>query len=103
MAVTSASLTRGSTAIARLAAGVEQTSLFTGLQAPVARTSAWRQFDVAHRIVDIDPPFLARHLEDMVEQHQVAFHGRCRDLGQALVTPAGDVDTADPREGREWP
>ena len=78
-----------------LAAGVEQTSLFTGLQTPVAQTSAGRQLDVAHRIADIDAPFLARDLEDVAEQDQVPLDGRRGDLAQALVAPAGDVDTAD--------
>ena len=66
--------------IARLAAGGEQAILFAGPQAPVARASAGRQLDVAHRIVDIDAPFLARHLEDVAEQDQVPFHGRQRKI-----------------------
>jgi hypothetical protein len=49
-----------------LAAGIEQAGLFTRLQAPVARTATGRPLDVAHRVVDMDAPFLARHLEDMV-------------------------------------
>jgi hypothetical protein len=32
----------------------------------------------------------------MAEQDEVPFDGRRGDLAQALVAPAGDVDTADP-------
>ena len=42
-----------------------------------------------------EPPNPACHLGDMAEQYQVAFHSRGCDLAQALVSPAGDVDTAD--------
>lgn len=67
-------------AIARLTAGPQQAGFFPGLQAPVASSATGGQFDVAHRIVGIDAPFLAGDLEDMAEQDQVPFDVRRRRL-----------------------
>lgn len=82
--------------IARLAAGGKQAGLFTGLQAPVAWASAGWQLDIAHRVVDKDAPFLARHLEDVAEQDQIPLDGRRGDFAQTLVSPTGNVYPADP-------
>jgi hypothetical protein len=64
------------------------------------RTSTGRQLDVAHRVVNVDAPFLARELEDVAEQNQVPLDGRRADLAQALVAPADDIDAAADRRNK---
>ena len=57
--------------------------------------AGWK-LDVAHWVAGVDPPFLARDLEDVAEHNEIAFDGCPGDRAQTLVAPAGDVDAADP-------